>query len=874
MKFLRGKKTTIRTRLALMTAVLVAGISVFIYLYFPASLEQRAQLALAAKGHTMSSMMAHEMAPALAAKDLAMMDGALDAPLQDKDVVFIIILDESGHVVSGAREGIADRLDYLNAENNKQLSNDKNVFIVRTPIVRDGMSIGDLYLGLSLKELRTVVASSKTTMLGLSILIFVLGMLCVLAISTVITAPLRNMITTVEHIAHGDLTQRADVPSLVEVQQLAEAFNMMVENVESRTEDLQLEVHQRTRAEDALRFSEARYRLLFDGNPYPLWVYDASTLEFLAVNNAAVEHYGFSKEEFLSMKLDDPRMHEDISSHGKHYWQLPATIEHTGIWKHRRRDGLLFSVEITSHELMYESRHARLVLAIDVTEREKAQEQVREQAALLDITSEAIMVRDLDDCVLYWNHGAEVMYGWTREEALGKKASELLYAPEQTAAYDDARKILFEKGSWSGEFKHKNKTDEILIIDSKWTLMLDEADSPKSVLVINSDVTERKKLEEQFLRSQRLQSIGTLAGGIAHDLNNVLAPMMLSLEIFRSKITEPTLVKLVDVMQSSTKRGSEIVKQVLTFARGFDGEKSDVRLQRLIPDLENVMRDTFPKMVHIKTTYPKQLWTVSGDYTKLYQVLMNLCVNARDAMPKGGNLNIEAENVFVDEHYASMQPDANVGPYVVLTVADTGQGIPPGVIDKIFEPFYTTKEVGKGTGLGLSTVLGIIKSHGGFVNVYSEVGKGARFKVYLPALETAEVENAIKQLSILPNGNGELVLVVDDEPAIREVNKVMLEEHGYRVMTASDGPEALALGAQHKGKIDIVITDMMMPFMDGPATIRALRKLDPNLKFLVISGLVGDQQIVEDFGKDEVPFLQKPFSTDRLLTTLQEVLAA
>jgi two-component system cell cycle sensor histidine kinase/response regulator CckA len=754
LKFFRFKRkggTTIRTRLALMTAVLIAGISVFIYLYFPSSLEERARHALAAKGRTMSEMLCYTIGSALEIQDFVTIDGALDAPLQDKDLVFIVVRNDSGHVVSAAREGIADHLDYLNAQFNNNLSKDGSTYVVTAPIVRNNVMIGDLYIGLSLKEVRTAVTGSKATMLGLSILIFVIGMGCVVAISTVITAPLHSMMKTVEQISRGDLSTRAEVPSLYEVQQLAESFNMMVENVESRTDELELEVHQRTKAEEAFRVSEARYRLLFDGNPYPLWVYDVETLKFLAVNNAAVEQYGYSKDEFLSMTVKDVYLDERPGSTNAPRTQVLHKVERAAIYQHRRKDNSPFSVEITSHELQYENRQAMLVLAIDVT--------------------------------------------------------------------------------------------------------------------------ERKKLEEQFLRSQRMQSIGTLAGGIAHDLNNVLAPMLLALEIFKKRISDPPMVKLLDAIQISTKRGSDIVKQVLTFARGFEGEKADIQLRRLVNDLEQVIRDTFPRMIHIKTTMPKELWTISGDYTQLYQVLMNLCVNARDAMQHGGNLTIESENVYIDEQYASMHVEAKVGPYVVMTIADSGMGMPPGIIDKIFEPFFTTKEVGKGTGLGLSTVIGIVKSHGGFVNVYSEVGKGSRFKIYLPALETTEVQQAIKELSLIPNGKGELVLVVDDEPAIREVNKVMLEEHGYRVMTANDGTEALALGAQYKGKIDVVITDMMMPFMDGPSTIRALKKLDPNLKFMVISGLVGDQQLSEDFGKDNVPFLQKPFSTDRLLSTLQEVLA-
>ena len=270
-----------------MTAVLIAGISVFIYMYFPASLEERARQALAAKGRTMSDMMSYSVGSPLEVRDLAAIDGALDAPLQDKDLVFIVVRDDSGHVVSAAREGIADQLDYLNAQFNKNLSRDGSTYIVSSPVVWRNRVIGDVFLGLSLREVRTAVTGSKATMLGLSILIFVIGMSCVVAISTVITAPLHSMMRTVEQISSGDLSTRAEVPSLYEVQQLAESFNMMVDNVESRTDELELEVHQRTRAEEALRVSEARYRLLFDGNPYPLWVYDEETLKFLAVNNAA-----------------------------------------------------------------------------------------------------------------------------------------------------------------------------------------------------------------------------------------------------------------------------------------------------------------------------------------------------------------------------------------------------------------------------------------------------------------------------------------------------------------------------------------------------------------------------------------------------------
>jgi CheY-like chemotaxis protein len=263
---------------------------------------------------------------------------------------------------------------------------------------------------------------------------------------------------------------------------------------------------------------------------------------------------------------------------------------------------------------------------------------------------------------------------------------------------------------------------------------------------------------------------------------------------------------------------------------------------------------------------------LTGDATQLYQVLMNLCVNARDAMPNGGRLQIEAENLIVDEHYARMHVDAKPGPYVTVSIVDNGAGIPAHIIYKIFEPFFTTKDAGKGTGLGLSTVLGIVKSHGGFINVYSEEGKGAKFRVYLPATITTAPPRAESTPSDLPMGQGELVLLVDDELAIREITGATLETHGYRVITANDGAEAVALFAQRQHEINVVVTDMMMPFMDGQATIRALQKLDPNVKIVAVSGLMQNHKVDESVGNGKILFLHKPYTTESLLKSLQKIL--
>ncbi len=368
-----------------------------------------------------------------------------------------------------------------------------------------------------------------------------------------------------------------------------------------------------------------------------------------------------------------------------------------------------------------------------------------------------------------------------------------------------------------------------------------------------------------------MQSVGTLAGGIAHDLNNVLAPIMLSVELLKKRLTDPQGQRMLSTLQTSASRGAGIIKQILSFARGFEGERTTIQLRHLLKEFERMIKDTFPRSIQIGTSCVNDPWMVSGDPTQLYQVLMNLCVNARDAMPNGGVLKIDMENVVVDDRYAQLHLDAKSGTYVALTVTDTGTGMPPDVIDKIFEPFFTTKEVGKGTGLGLSTVIGIIKGHGGFVNVYSEMGKGTRFKVYLPALETKDTQQAAESNPELPRGEGKLVLVVDDETAICEMQKAALEAYGYRVLTANDGTEAVSIVARQDGEINAVITDLMMPFLDGASTIRALRKINPKLKFIAVSGLMGDNKTSGLALDASVTFLQKPYTAEKLLLTLNNI---
>ena len=389
---------------------------------------------------------------------------------------------------------------------------------------------------------------------------------------------------------------------------------------------------------------------------------------------------------------------------------------------------------------------------------------------------------------------------------------------------------------------------------------------------VAADTTEKRQLEQQFLRAQRLESIGTLASGIAHDLNNVLAPIIMALKLFRPKLTDTEDQELLRTLETSARRGADIVRQVLTFARGVEGERRPLDLKRLMGEISGIARDTFPRSIQLDTTVEEKLWKVVGDPTQIYQVLMNLCVNARDAMPNGGRLTLSAGNITLDERSGRLPAGARPGDYIRLQVADTGTGISQEVQSRIFDPFFTTKEVGKGTGLGLATALTIVKSHGGFIDVWSAAGRGTEFDVFLPAEQHPAVEPAELQGEAIPRGSGELVLVVDDERSIRQVTKVTLSEHGYQVLTAADGAEAIALFAQNSDRVSLVITDMMMPLMDGAALIKSLRQIEPGVRILAVSGLLETGVPPPSAGTASLTLLQKPFTAEKLLQAVYDAI--
>jgi PAS domain S-box-containing protein len=621
-------------------------------------------------------------------------------------------------------------------------------------------------------------------------------------------------------------------------------------------------------AELALIEQKEILQAIFDNIPVMLSFYDAEG-RIHSSNKAFEKTLGWSvdelkKRDILAECYPDPNYRARVL-------QFMQTAD--GTWREFRTRNRAGDILETSWANVRLPKGFNVGIGQDITERKRAEQKIYEQAALLDITTNAILMRDRSNNIIFWNNGAEQLYGWQAEEVLGRNAGEVLYK-EITPQIETALKDVVEKGEWQGELHKIDKNGKEVIVESLWTLVRNGNGEPKSILTVDTDITEKKSLEAQILRAQRLESLGTLASGIAHDLNNILTPILTTAQLLPIKLPEldQRSLQLLRLLEGSAKRGADLVKQILSFARGIEGKRTVLQVGHLLWEIVKIAKSTFPKSIDIEADIPTyELRTVMADATHLHQVFMNLCVNARDAMPDGGLLTITAENIAIDENYVKKNLDAKVGRYLAITIADMGTGMPPEILDRIFEPFFTTKDVGKGTGLGLSTTLGIIKGYGGFIAVSSEVGKGSEFKVYLPQVDEAQVQ--VEPEVAMPKGKGELILLVDDEGVVQEITKTSLETYGYRVIVASDGIEAIALYTRNKEEIKVVLMDIMMPSMDGTTAIRTLQKIDPDVKIIATSGLITNEKIVKTAGAKIQAFLAKPYTLKDLLHALREVIS-
>jgi PAS domain S-box-containing protein len=641
-------------------------------------------------------------------------------------------------------------------------------------------------------------------------------------------------------------------------------------------EALKTEVQRRHRTAEALSETEERYHLLFHKNPLPMWVIDLHTLIFLAVNEAAVEQYGYSADEFSSMTLRDLHVPEDIPSIMEGFSADKVRKPTSGlIVKHLKKDGTAIFVEIDSRIVTFSGREAKLALANDITERKMAEDRVREQAALLDLASDAILVEDLSGKIRFWNKGAERLYGWSAARAVGNQI-ETLFPQLDRPAIAAAEKELLARGEWIGELRKHTQSGAEVTVSSRWTLLRNGRGEPASVLKIDTDITENKKLESQFLRAQRIEGIGTLATGMAHDLNNILAPILMSAGYLRWDLPQPEREKAIGRIELAVKRGAEIIQQVLTFGRGIDGERVAVNPAELLAEIAAIIGQTFPKNIVLEVDSQPDLGPLIGDRTQIHQVLLNLCVNARDAMPKGGKLILRVKSATLTEPMPALPTPAQPGPYIVFEVADNGCGIAAADRERIFDPFFTTKEVGKGTGLGLSTALGIVQSHQGVITLESDPDHGTTFRAFFPVLPESSDKKAVESNRLPPLGAGEVILVVDDEPDVAAVLRQLLEQHNYRVFSAGNGEEALDLIGRREQSIDVMITDIMMPTMDGMALIRAVRSVMPELKIIASTGLGTDMggparsQELKSLGV--AFFLPKPYGTEKVLHMMHQLL--
>jgi PAS domain S-box-containing protein len=665
--------------------------------------------------------------------------------------------------------------------------------------------------------------------------------------------------------------------------QQAAALEEQALELEMANHELTESVEEAQQARESAEAAEQRYRLLFDCNPAPMWAYDRETLEFLAVNDAAVAQYGYSREEFLGMTLRDIRPPEDIPALLESCRIAKPGFTSSGIFRHRTRDGSILSVEIRSHDMTFGRRTGRVVLATDVTETLRAQEELRTMSerlkALVDASPVAIVGFEADGTVQSWNRAAERMFGWREAEVMGKRfpggsggqASAVLSGAD---GGDSLRGVL-------AVAEQRDGTSLDVSISS--APLRNSRGEIVGFVGVFEDVTDRRRTElalrtseEQLRHAQKMEAIGRLAGGVAHDFNNILTAIQSYAEFLALELgADAPCRDDIREIQKAADRAAQLTHQLLAFSRKQVLRPEAIDLNAIVTETERMLRRVIGEDIELVTRLDPGLDLLQGDAGQLSQVLLNLAINARDAMPEGGRLLIETMMVNLDAEYADSHQGAAAGPHVLLTVSDTGIGMDSETKTRIFEPFFTTKEHGKGTGLGLSMVYGFVRQSGGSIWVYSELGEGTTFKIYLPrapdraAGEVAVARQAQPRKALAA---GTTVLLVEDEVAVRQVAMRTLVDHGYTVLEAANGREALAVAGSHQGPIDLVLTDMVMPAMRGGELAARLRKARPEARLLMMSGYTEEAASRQAILAAGSAFLEKPFTASRLLEKVEEVL--
>ncbi|MDZ4405530.1 response regulator [Prosthecobacter sp.] len=684
-------------------------------------------------------------------------------------------------------------------------------------------------------------------------------------IATALELRTRHDIPVVFLTAHSDMATIQRARSVLPYGYLVKPFEEreLLTTIEMATYRHQTDARQRL------------YQRAISATTVGMLVTDASQPDLPIIScNAAFERIsGYSEAEiigrnprFLQGPESDPesvRVMRDAVQAGR---DCQVTL------RNYRKDGTPFWCEVTISPVRDASGQLTHFIGVenDVTTQRQADEHIRHQAALIDQANDAICVFDLESRVTFWNPGAVRLYGFATEEVFGRPIMDSI-CREPAEKREAFIQEVFRVGHWNGEIRHQTKDGRALTVLSRLTLLTDAHGLPSGMLAVNHDLTETKALEQQLLRSQRQETLGALAGGIAHDLNNALAPILMGVELLKAKY--PGAPGIVDLFDSSVRRAAAMIRQLLTFAKGTAGERSPVQLSYLIMEMQGIIESTFPKNITVQVHADSNLPTVLADATQLHQVLLNLCVNARDAMPTGGTLTLAATKVEVSVVQAGMPPNAKTGCHVAVSVRDTGTGIPLEIRERIFDPFFSTKAADKGTGLGLSTVMGIVKGHDGFLKVDSAPGQGTAFTAYLPAAISAAEAAPQTKWKMSFQGQGETILFVDDEPAVREVAREVLQRMNFRVVLASDGIEALMWLNEHQSILRAVITDQHMPNQDGLVFVSILKKILPDIPVIVSSGRLEDDMRKKFQALGVNAFLDKPCAEDQLAAVLHSIFA-
>ena len=628
---------------------------------------------------------------------------------------------------------------------------------------------------------------------------------------------------------------------------------------------------ERTQAADALNTTEERYRVLFESMPLPVWVFDVETHRVLAVNAAAVGHYGYSREEFLALRIEDLRPAEGIAGL-QEYARMSSQeggIQSSERWRHRKKDGSLILVEITWHSVTWNGRPARIVAASDITERRRAEEALAEREALyrkvIEASFDGIELTE-EGVVREANRGFAEMFGYRVDEMIGRPL--LDFVAEESA--DAVRQRVSQGIEGTYELVGKRKDGTRILLEA--TAKNHNIGTRRGRLTALRDITEKRQLEEQVRQAQKMEAVGRLAGGVAHDFNNLLTVITSCAELVLMDTAEgDPRRENVEEIRKASQAAAGLTGQLLAFSRQQVIEPKLVTIEEVVAMADKMLQRLIGEDVELVAVLNEDPVTVKIDPGQLEQVIMNLAVNARDAMPDGGKLTLETSAVELDEADARTHWPATAGRFALLAVSDTGVGMTEQTRARIFEPFFTTKEIGKGTGLGLATVYGIVKQSGGFIWVYSEPGQGTTFKIYLPRVNEAPTASQKAPTATSLHGT-ETILLTEDSPALRAAARQILERYGYTVLEVPSSKEALTLAHSRPGPIHLLLTDVVMPGMSGRELAERFTAKRPEVKVLYMSGYTDDAVVRHGVLRPGTAYLQKPFTPETLGHKVREAL--